>query len=74
MCIKDTDQEDGILCNFDSKNKSIHIYILPFPPSIRHCKNMRGVLLQNDASFAITTTLCVVYIGREGRPNTLVNQ
>ena len=47
----------------------IYIYILPFPPpSIRHCKNMLGVLLQKDASLAITTTLCVVYIGRGGRP------
>ena len=26
----------------------VYIYILPFPPSIRHCKNMLGVLLQKD--------------------------
>ena len=45
----------------------IYIYILPFPPSIRHCKNMLGVLLQKDASFATVYVYpCYCY--------TLVNQ
>ena len=39
--------------NFTAKIKVyIYIYILPFPPFIRHCKNMLGVLLQKDASFS----------------------
>ena len=52
----------------------IYIYILPFPPSIRHCKNMLGVLLQKDASFATVLLLVYCLHWREGRFYTLVNQ
>ena len=34
-----------------------YIYILPFPPSVRHCKNMLDVLLQKDFSFV--TVYCL---------------
>ena len=63
----------GIVCNFYSKIESIHIHFA-FPPSIRHCKNMLGVLLQKDASFATVYATVYCLHWREGRLYTLVNQ